>query len=118
MTFTPTDGGHGSLNEKGGKPQRVPTHHNAGNYVDGYLDAAGIAVQRKTRLFRSIDTHRRLANRPMEGTHNLRMIKRGAKVIGLLEKTCYRTFRATGITTSLEHAQRIANHDSPKTPKL
>ncbi len=38
--------------------------------------------------------------------------------------TCCHTFRATGITTylenggTLEHAQAIANHESPRTTKL
>jgi hypothetical protein len=38
--------------------------------------------------------------------------------------TCCHTFRATGITTylqnggTLEHAQAIANHESPRTIKL
>jgi integrase/recombinase XerD len=38
--------------------------------------------------------------------------------------TCCHTFRATGITTylqnggTLEHAQTIANHESPRTTKL
>jgi integrase/recombinase XerD len=38
--------------------------------------------------------------------------------------TCCRTFRATGITTylqnggTLEHAQQIAAHESPRTTKL
>ena len=38
--------------------------------------------------------------------------------------TCWHTFRATGITTylenggTLEHAQPIANHESPRTTKL
>lgn len=38
--------------------------------------------------------------------------------------TCCHTFRATGITTylqnggTIEHAQQIANHESPRTTKL
>ena len=40
------------LHEKGGKRHKVPAHHNAEKYVDAYLDAAGIAGQKKTRLFR------------------------------------------------------------------
>jgi integrase/recombinase XerD len=42
-----------------------------------------------------------------------------------LRKFCYcHTFRATGITTylqngsTIEHAQQIANHESPRTTKL
>ena len=52
------------------------------------------------------------------------MIKRRAKAAGLPYSTCCHTFRATGITTylenggTLEHAQTIANHESPRTTKL
>ena len=52
------------------------------------------------------------------------MIKRRAKAIGLPETICCHTFRATGITAylenggTIEHAQQIANHESPKTTKL
>jgi integrase/recombinase XerD len=52
------------------------------------------------------------------------MIKRRAKAVGLSEAVCNHTFRATGITAfranggTLEQAQEIANHASPKTTKL
>jgi integrase/recombinase XerD len=112
------------LHEKGGKRHKVPAHHNAEKYVDAYLDAAGIAGQKKTPLFRSLDTHRKLTDRPMDRNDALRMIKRRAKAIGLSEDTCCHTFRATGITAylegggTIEHAQQIANHESSKTTKL
>ena len=112
------------LHEKGGKRHKVPAHHNAEKYVDAYLDAAGIAGQKKTPLFRSLDTHRKLTDRPMNRNDALRMIKRRAKAVGLPEEICCHTFRATGITAylenggTIEHAQQIANHESPKTTKL
>ena len=108
------------LHEKGGKRHKVPAHHNAEKYVDAYLDAAGIAGQKKTPLFRSLDTHRKLTDRPMDRNDALRMIKRRAKAAGLPEDTCCHTFRATGITAylegggTIEHAQQIANHESPE----
>jgi integrase len=52
------------------------------------------------------------------------MIKRRAKAAALPYSTCCHTFRATGITTylenggTLEHAQIIANRESPRTTKL
>jgi integrase/recombinase XerD len=52
------------------------------------------------------------------------VIKRRARHAGLPLTTCCHTFRATGITTylqnggTLEHAQQIANHESPRTTKL
>ena len=53
-----------------------------------------------------------------------RMIKRRAGKAGLPASTCCHTFRATGITTYLENggtiekAQQIAAHESPRTTKL
>lgn len=94
------------------------------DYVDAYLAAAGIAVEKKSPLFRSIDRHRTLTGRPLDARNALDMIKRRANAIGLPETICCHTFRATGITAyleeggTIEHAQRIANHESPKTTKL
>ena len=54
----------------------------------------------------------------------LAMIKRRAAAADLPPSTCCHTFRATGITAylsnggTLEHAQQIAGHASPKTTKL
>lgn len=51
------------------------------------------------------------------------MVKRRAKDAGLSERICNHTFRATGITACLENggsiegAQAIAAHESPKTTK-
>ena len=72
----------------------------------------------------SIDRYRRLTARPMHRIDAWRMIKRRAQAIGLPEEICNHTFRATGITAylenggTIEHAQQIACHESPKTTKL
>jgi integrase len=53
-----------------------------------------------------------------------RMIQRRAAAAGIATKIGNHTFRATGITAylknkgTLEHAQTIANHSSPRTTKL
>ena len=112
------------LYEKGGKRHEVPAHHNAADYLDAYLEAAGIAGEKKSPLFRSIDRHRAMTDRPLEARKALDMIKCRAKAIGLPETICCHTFRATGITaylengSTIENAQAIANHESPKTTKL
>jgi integrase/recombinase XerD len=59
----------------------------------------------------------------MHRSDALRMIKRRAKAVGLPETIGCHTFRATGITAylknggTIEHAQQIACHESPKTTK-
>jgi integrase/recombinase XerD len=113
------------LYEKGGKRHDVPAHHNAADYVDAYIASAGIASDRKGPLFRSIGGRQlTLTNRPIDARNALHMIKRRAKAAGLSDTTCNHTFRGTGITTflecggTIEKAQQIANHESPKTTKL
>ena len=112
------------LHEKGGKRHEVPAHHNAEAYLDGYLDAAGIRDDKKSPLFRSVDNHRQITPNAMTRTDVLRMIKRRARDAGLPSSTSCHTFRATGITAylenggTIENAQAIAAHESPRTTKL
>ena len=114
------------LHEKGGKHHEVPCHHNAEAYLDAYVAAAGIdAGEKKAPLFRT--SYRRsgtlTANR-MTTNDVLRMVKRRTKACGLPIGTCCHTFRATGITAylenggTIENAQTIAAHESPRTTKL
>ena len=72
-------------------------------------------------LFQSVDrVGERLSGRPLTRRVVLAMIKRRAATAGLPPSTCCHTFRATGITAylsnggTLEHAQQIAGHASPK----
>ncbi len=66
----------------------------------------------------------KLTDNPMTRFDVLHMIKRRAQAAGLPYSACCHSFRATGITTylenggTLEHAQTIANHESPRTTKL
>ena len=116
------------LHEKGGKFHEVPAHHVAEGYIDEYLKAAGIDAasgNRNAALFRSaIGRTGRLGDQRMTRNDVLRMIKRRAKAAGLPEATCCHTFRATGITAylenggTIENAQNIAAHESPRTTKL
>jgi integrase len=112
------------LHEKGGKRHEVPAHHNAEAYMDAYIAAARIVDEKKSPLFRSVDKSRRLTANPMARTDVLRMIKRRALAAALPSSTCCHTFRATGITAylenggTIENAQAIAAHESPRTTKL
>ena len=111
------------LHEKGGKRHDVPAHHRAEEAVEAYLAAGGLE-DAKAPLFQSVDRAGRLSGRPLARRAVLAMIKRRASAVGLPATTCCHTFRATGITAylsnggTLEHAQRIAGHASPKTTKL
>ena len=79
------------LHEKGGTRHDVPAHHRAAEALDDYLALAGLDE---------------------------------ATAADLPPSTCCHTFLATGITAylsnggTLEHAQQIAGHASPKTTKL
>jgi integrase/recombinase XerD len=112
------------LHEKGGKRHEVPAHHNAEAYLDAYLEGMGIRDEKKLPLFRSVDRKRKITANPMTRTDVLRMVKRRALGAGLPSSTCCHTFRATGITAylenggTIENAQAIAAHESPRTTKL
>jgi integrase/recombinase XerD len=112
------------LHEKGGKRHEVPCHPTLEGYLDAYIKAAGITGDNKGRLFRSMHKGDKLTDKPMSRFDVFQMIKRRAKAAALTYSTCCHTFRATGITTylqnggTLEHAQTIANHESPRTTKL
>jgi integrase len=86
--------------------------------------SAGIAAEKKGPLFRAIRKGNKLTENPMAREDVLAMIKRRAKVAALPYSTCCHTVRATGITPymqnggTLEHAQQIAAHESPRTTKL
>ena len=110
--------------EKGGKLHQVPVHHTSEAYLDAYLLAGGIGADKKTPLFQSVTRTGSLTGRPMTRNDALRMVKRRAMAAGLPETTCNHTFRATGITAylgnggTIENAQAIAAHESPRTTKL
>ena len=111
------------LHEKGGRRHDVPAHHVAEAYLDAYLDAGAVDAP-GAPLFQSVDRARSLTGRPLTRGDVLAMIKRRAAAAELPPSTCCHTFRATGITAylsnggTLEHAQQIAAHASPKTTKL
>jgi integrase len=120
----PCSSADSDANIQGGKRHEVPCHHTLAHYLDGWIGVANIGSDKKGWLFRSIAKGGRLTKNRMDANDVLRMIKRRAKEAGLPYSTCCHTFRATGITTylknggTLEHAQQIAAHESPRTTKL
>jgi site-specific recombinase XerD len=113
------------LHEKGGKFHEVPVHHTAENYIDKYIEAAGISEDKNKPLFRtSRGNSRELTVRAMSRFDAYKMIQRRAEDAGISCEIACHTFRATGITEylrnggTIEHAQQIAAHESPRTTKL
>jgi len=112
------------LHEKGGKRHEVPAHRTVREYMDAYLEVTRMKEANKTPLFRTLHSGGGLTEARMTRNDAFRMIKRRAKQAGLPDAICCHTFRATGITAyrenggSLENAQAIAAHESPRTTKL
>ena len=114
------------LHEKGGKEHAMPCHHALAEALRAYIDAAGIAEDRKGWLFRTSPRHSAtvLTEQPMIQADAWRMIRRRAAAAGIMAPIGNHTFRATGITAylgnggALEHAQSMAAHESPRTTKL
>jgi len=113
------------LHEKGGKEHAMPCHHNLESYLQDYIETAGLAGDREGALFRT--SYRGtgvLTDRAMTQSDAWRMLQRRARDAGIPTAVCNHTFRATGITAylhnggSLEKAQAMAAHESPRTTKL
>jgi site-specific recombinase XerD len=114
------------LHEKGGKHHTMPCHHALAQALRAYIEAAGIGEDRKGFLFRTARGHAgtTLSERPMTQPDAWRMIRRRAVAASILAPIGNHSFRATGITAylanggTLEHAQAMAAHESPRTTKL
>jgi integrase len=113
------------LHEKGGKRHEMPAHHTLEAYLDAYIDAAGIRGDGKSPLFRSaVGRTGTLTATAMNRVDAWRMVQRRAEDLGMKIRIGCHTFRATGITAylecggTLENAQAMAAHESPRTTKL
>lgn len=113
------------LHEKGGKRHEMPAHHNLEAYLDAYIEAAGLTADRKGPLFRTAYGRTgMLSAEPMSRIDAYRMVRRRAASAGIATAIGCHTFRATGITAylenggTLEKAQAMAAHESPRTTKL
>jgi site-specific recombinase XerD len=114
------------LHEKGGKHHVMPCHHGLAEALHAYINAAGIAGDRKGWLFRTSSGHNgnALSQQAMDQSAAWRMIRRRAAAAGIHAPIGNHTFRATGITAYLanggllEHAQEMAAHASASTTKL
>jgi site-specific recombinase XerD len=121
--FTQGRRGWVRLHEKGGKEHEAPCHHKLEAFLDEYIAAAGIADDKVGPLF--LTTGRTTGTKQRMGQpDSYRMIQRRALQAGIKTKIGNHSLRATGITDylksdgTLEHAQAMANHSSPRTTKL
>jgi integrase/recombinase XerD len=103
----------------------IPAHHTLEEYLYAYIKAAEIGYDPKGPLFRSANRRTgTLTTNPLRRNNALDMIKRRAKAAAFSPRVCNHTFRATGITAylqeggTIEKAQLIACHESPRTTKL
>ena len=114
------------LHEKGGKQHVMPCHHALAEALHAYIAMAGIGQDRKGWLFRTSRGHQgiTLGEKPMTQTDAWRMVRKRALAAGIMAPIGNHSFRATGITAylsnggTLEHAQVMAAHESPRTTKL
>jgi site-specific recombinase XerD len=111
------------LHEKGGKEHEAPCVPKLEVYLDAYIAAAGIGNDRDGPLFRTTGRFTGVPHR-MTQQDGYRMIARRARQAGIKTRIGNHSMRATGITDylksdgTLEHAQTMAAHSSPRTTKL
>lgn len=111
------------LHEKNGKEHEAPCHHKLEEYLDEYIAAAEIADEKDAPLFCTTGRFTGISHR-MTQPDAYRMIRRRTRRAGIKTPIGNYSLRATGITDylknqgTLEHAQAMANHSSPRTTKL
>jgi site-specific recombinase XerD len=113
------------LREKDGRPHALPCHHNLETYLTTYIEDAGLVLDPKGPLFRTIGRGTGLLTRtPLPQANAYMMIGRRAVAAGIATKLGNHSFRATGITAylknggTLEKAAQMANHASIRTTQL
>jgi site-specific recombinase XerD len=113
------------LHEKGGKHHEMPVHHTLEEYLDAYIEAAGLWEDKKGPLFRASNRKSGILSADaLDREDAFHMVRRRARQAGIETKIGCHTFRATGITIyltnggDLEKAQQMAAHESPRTTKL
>lgn len=113
------------LHEKGGKEHRVPVHHLLVEYLETYLNAAGIRGERHGPLFRSARGRTgALTGRALDPASAWAVVKRRARQADVSQALTNHSFRAIGLTAymanggTLEEAQELANHADARTTRL
>lgn len=112
--------------EKGGKSREIPVRHDLQEYVDAYIDAAGLrGAPKDTPLFQSaMKRRRRLSGNALNGDDIYRMMKRRLKDSSMPLLYSPHSFRVTTITDLLEQGvpredvQHLAGHADARTTGL
>jgi site-specific recombinase XerD len=109
------------LQEKGGKVNEMPCHHNLEQYLEDWIAGAGLRADDPLFPgFRNDQPTRAALAQP----NVFLMVRRRAAAAGIRTRINCHSFRATGITTylknggRLEVAQQMAGHESPRTTEL
>jgi site-specific recombinase XerD len=121
--FTQGRRGWVRLHEKGGKEHVMPCHHSLEHYLDEYIRIGRLEATPAALLFQS-STSYTLTGRGLGQPDVWRMLRRRAAAAGIKTLIGAHTFRASGITVylqnggTLERAQMMAAHESPRTTSL
>jgi site-specific recombinase XerD len=125
ITICRKNGGGSSSARKTPSSTKCPATTTWGEYLDAYIQAAGICDDRKGPLFRAASRMtNELSDGPMSRVDVWRMVRRRADDAGIETAIGCHTFRATGITDYLKNggrievAQRMAGHSNAKTTGL
>lgn len=109
--------------KKGGKENAAPCVSKLEAYLDESMAAAGIGDDKNGPLFRTTACSTGRAHRMMQ-QDAYRMIQRRARPAGIKTRIGNHSMRTTGINDclksdgTLEHAQNMAAHSSPRTTTL
>lgn len=113
------------LKEKGGKQHQMPCNHMLEEHLLDYLEACGFRDEPKHVLFSTWDRKEKcLSDRALYQSDVHAMIRRRLRAAEIDVPAGCHSFRATGITVyldnggTLERAQKMAAHASPRTTKL
>ena len=112
---------------KGGVEVDIPVHHQLAEYLDAYLEAAGIVEEKDGWLFRSAQGKtKQLTQKPMSRVDAWKMVQRRLNDAGIGGHTGFgcHSFRATCGTNflsnggQLETCQMLMGHADSRTTKL
>lgn len=112
---------------KGNVEVEIPVHHTLAEYLDAYIEAAGIAGDKDGFIFRSVDRKtKQLTSRPINRIDAWKMVQRRLEDAGIgggIGYGCH-SFRATCGTNflmnggDLEVCQELMGHADSRTTKL